>query len=58
MIEAFERRGIAVRQGWGMTEMSPLGTTATLKAKHLGLKPDAQLKVKAKQGRPGFSVSK
>ena len=35
-----------------MTEMSPLGTTATLKANHLGLEPDAQLKVKAKQGRP------
>jgi acyl-CoA synthetase (AMP-forming)/AMP-acid ligase II len=56
MVEGFAGHGIDVRQGWGMTEMSPLGTTATLKAKHLGLNPDAQLKVKAKQGRPVFNV--
>jgi fatty-acyl-CoA synthase len=56
MVEAFAGHGIDVRQGWGMTEMSPLGTTATLKAKHLGLDPDAQLKVKTKQGRPVFGV--
>ena len=56
MVEAFAGHGIDVRQGWGMTEMSPLGTTATLKAKHRGLNPDAQLKLKAKQGRPVFGV--
>ncbi len=37
MVEAFARHGIDLRQGWGMTEMSPLGTTAALKAKHRGL---------------------
>ena len=56
MVEAFARHGIDVSQGWGMTEMSPLGTTAVLKAKHLGLDPDAQMKVKCKQGRPVFAV--
>ena len=56
LIEAFESRGIMVRQGWGMTEMSPLGTTAALKAKHLDLHPDAQMKVKCRQGRPVFGV--
>ncbi|MBO0735608.1 MAG: long-chain-fatty-acid--CoA ligase [Alphaproteobacteria bacterium] len=56
LIEAFERRHILLRQGWGMTEMSPLGTTAALKAKHLGLDPQAQMKVKSKQGRPVFGV--
>ena len=56
LIEAFERRGIMLRQGWGMTEMSPLGTTAALKAKHLGLNEETQIKVKAKQGRPVFGV--
>ncbi|HYZ39559.1 MAG TPA: long-chain-fatty-acid--CoA ligase [Stellaceae bacterium] len=56
LIEALERRGIHIRQGWGMTEMSPLGTTAALKAKHLGLDPKAQLRVMAKQGRPVFGV--
>jgi len=36
--------------------MSPLGTTAALKAKHLGLEPPAQMAVKSKQGRPVFGV--
>jgi 3-(methylthio)propionyl---CoA ligase len=56
MVEAFARHGIDMRQGWGMTEMSPLGTTAALKAKHRALEPPAQLAVKAKQGRPVFGV--
>ena len=56
MVEAFARHGIDMRQGWGMTEMSPLGTTAALKAKHRGLEPPAQLAVKTKQGRPVFGV--
>jgi acyl-CoA synthetase (AMP-forming)/AMP-acid ligase II len=56
LVEAFGGHGIDVRQGWGMTEISPLGTTAALKAKHLGLEPDAHIKVKAKQGRPVFGV--
>jgi 3-(methylthio)propionyl---CoA ligase len=56
LIEAFESRGVQVCQGWGMTEMSPLGTTAALKAKHLGLDRDTQMKVKSKQGRPVFGV--
>jgi fatty-acyl-CoA synthase len=56
MVEAFAGRGIDLRQGWGMTEMSPLGTTAALKAKHRGLDPQALLAVKSKQGRPVFGV--
>ena len=56
MIEAFERHGIDVRQGWGMTEMSPLGTTAAFKAKHLGADRMMQNAIKAKQGRPVFGV--
>ena len=39
-----------------MTEMSPLGTTAALKAKHLQLDRAAQTLVKEKQGRPIFGV--
>ncbi len=31
MIEAFERMGIPASQGWGMTEMSPIGSIGTLK---------------------------
>jgi fatty-acyl-CoA synthase len=56
MVEAFARHGIDLRQGWGMTEMSPLGTTAALKAKHLRLDSNAQMAVKLKQGRPVFGV--
>jgi acyl-CoA synthetase (AMP-forming)/AMP-acid ligase II len=56
LLEAFEHRGIQLRQGWGMTEMSPLGTTAALKTKHLGLDPQARMKVMGKQGRPVFGV--
>jgi acyl-CoA synthetase (AMP-forming)/AMP-acid ligase II len=56
LIEAFERRDISIRHAWGMTEMSPLGTAAALKAKHLALDLDAQMNVKSKQGRPVFGV--
>jgi acyl-CoA synthetase (AMP-forming)/AMP-acid ligase II len=56
LIEAFERRGIPIRQGWGMTEMSPVGTIAALKAKHLALDPEARMNIKAQQGRPVFGV--
>jgi fatty-acyl-CoA synthase len=56
MITAFERHGIGVCQGWGMTEMSPVGTTAVLKGKHAALEPEAQLGIRAKQGRPLFGV--
>jgi len=34
MIEAYERRGIEVFHGWGMTETSPTCTTGHLKPKH------------------------
>jgi fatty-acyl-CoA synthase len=56
LIEAFDRRGITVTQGWGMTEMSPLGTAAVLKGKHTGLDDAAQLALRSKQGRPVFGV--
>jgi 3-(methylthio)propionyl---CoA ligase len=56
LIQAFARRGIELVHAWGMTEMSPLGTVATLKAKHHALDPSAQLAVKVKQGRPMFGV--
>ena len=56
LIEALERRGIAMLHAWGMTEMSPLGTTAALKGGHLGLDAGEQMSVKSKQGRPVFGV--
>ncbi|MBI1777201.1 MAG: long-chain-fatty-acid--CoA ligase [Proteobacteria bacterium] len=57
MIEAFENRyGVAVVQGWGMTEMSPVGTVGTLKAKHRALPADRQVDYKVKQGRFLYGV--
>jgi len=57
MIRDFEERyGARVIHGWGMTEMSPVGTVGTLKAKFLHRSKEEQLQVKAKQGRPLYGV--
>jgi fatty-acyl-CoA synthase len=56
LIEAMDGHGIDVIQGWGMTEMSPLGTVAILKGKHRNLPRDELMKIKAKQGRAVFGV--
>jgi fatty-acyl-CoA synthase len=48
--------GIEVRQGWGMTEMSPVGTVNTLKVKHASLSPEERHKLALKQGRPLYGV--
>ncbi len=57
MLETFEiKHGISVMQAWGMTEMSPVGTYSTLRAKHGAMPIEAQLKLKAKQGRAIFTV--
>ena len=57
MMRAFqEKYDVQVLHAWGMTEMSPLGTVCTLKPQHLGLSPDAQMAVQAKQGRAVYGV--
>ena len=57
MVEAFEQEfGIEVNQGWGMTEMTPLGVVNTLKAKFLDLPPGEKIARKSKQGRAVFNV--
>ena len=48
--------GVVVLHGWGMTEMSPLGTVCNLKLKQLELPVDAQLAIMAKQGRALYGV--
>lgn len=53
MIEAFEKKhGIKIVHAWGMTETSPLGTTANLKSYQLDLSEDDQFAIRAKQGTP------
>ncbi len=57
MLRSFrDHYGVEVIQAWGMTEMSPLGTACTLKAKHRHLDADAQAQVLCKQGRAVFGV--
>jgi acyl-CoA synthetase (AMP-forming)/AMP-acid ligase II len=57
MIQTFEKDyDVQVIHGWGMTEMSPLGTTGILKMKFQGLPYPEQLEIKAKQGRAVYGV--
>jgi fatty-acyl-CoA synthase len=57
MIETFEKKyGIEVTHAWGMTEMSPLGTLGSLKAKFIDLPFEQRLDYKCKQGHPPFGV--
>ena len=57
MIRKFgDEYDVTVLQGWGMTEMSPLGTVGTLKAKHEGLGKEARYDIMAKQGRVIYGV--
>ena len=52
LIEAFGNEyGIAVEHGWGMTEMSPVGTYNKPKPAHLALDPGGRLRLGLKQGR-------
>jgi fatty-acyl-CoA synthase len=53
LIEAFDRRyGIRIIQGWGMTEMSPLGSLAHVPLAMEGAGDEATFRYRAKQGRP------
>ena len=57
MIRRFENDfGVEVIHGWGMTEMSPVGTTGKLKHSTMGLDREAKLKLKEKQGRTPYLV--
>lgn len=57
MIRTFlEKYRVDVVQGWGMTELSPLGTMNTLKANQVSLTDDEKIKLKAKQGRVLFGI--
>jgi fatty-acyl-CoA synthase len=51
-----EAYGVEVVHAWGMTEMSPLGTTCTLKPEYAELAGEARLDVLSKQGHAPFTV--
>ncbi|WP_374443764.1 3-(methylthio)propionyl-CoA ligase [Stella sp.] len=57
MIVALEEDyGVDVIHAWGMTEMSPIGTTGVLKGKMLALPKEDRYKLKMKQGRVVYGV--
>jgi fatty-acyl-CoA synthase len=57
MIDTFrDQYGVDTIHAWGMTEMSPLGSTNRPLAKHRKLPLEAQRKLRENQGRPPFGV--
>ena len=53
MIEAFgERHGLHIVHGWGMTEMSPVGTMSGAPGQETGLEPQQAYTRRALQGPP------
>jgi len=51
-----EQFGVRVHHGWGMTEMSPVGTVNAPKGCHQGLSEEAKFQLALKQGRPLYGV--
>ncbi len=56
MISYFVERGIRVGHAWGMTEMSPIGTTGAPPARWEQLSQGEQIDYMCKQGRVPFGV--
>src|SRR5438309_8444472 len=57
MLRTFQDEyGVSVLHAWGMTEMSPLGTATTFKAKHHKWSREERIKLQYKQGRVLFGV--
>ena len=56
MIKTFVDMGVTTRHAWGMTEMSPVGTLATLKPPFNETTGDAKLDILQAQGYPPFAV--
>jgi fatty-acyl-CoA synthase len=52
MIRAFDRFGLRIVHGWGMTETSPVGTVNFMKRETGALSDDERYAVRAKQGVP------
>ncbi|MEW6689729.1 MAG: 3-(methylthio)propionyl-CoA ligase [Pseudomonadota bacterium] len=57
MIRTFQEDfGVQVLHAWGMTEMSPLGTVCSFKAKHLKISKEERYALQNKVGRVVFGV--
>jgi acyl-CoA synthetase (AMP-forming)/AMP-acid ligase II len=57
MMSTFQDRyDVQVIHAWGMTEMSPVGTAAILKSKHLDYSAQQRMAVQSTQGRAVYGV--
>ena len=56
LFEAFDAMGIRVSHGWGMTELSPVGTYNTPKASNAGLTGEDEMRLRLKQGRVLYGI--
>jgi fatty-acyl-CoA synthase len=57
MTTAFqERHRVEVLHAWGMTELSPVGTVCSFKARQLSLPMNERYAIQAKQGRSVFGI--
>lgn len=57
MMKAFEESyGVNVLHAWGMTEMSPVGTAAVIKGKHVDQSSEQRMAVQSTQGRVVYGV--
>ncbi|MEN7341501.1 MAG: 3-(methylthio)propionyl-CoA ligase [Pseudomonadota bacterium] len=57
MVEQFrDDHDVVLHQGWGMTEMSPLGTLNKLLPKHESLSDEEKVKIQIKAGRGIYGV--
>ena len=54
--QAMDEYGVETRMGWGMTEMSPLGSVNVGAPAFPGIRGDALDKQRLKAGRPAFGV--
>jgi len=52
LIAAFEKHGLKIIHGWGMTELCPVGTLSWLKPDHRDLPAQRQYEIRARQGLP------
>lgn len=52
LFRRFDRLGVYVQTGWGMTEVSPIGSQTWLQTKHDALPPDEKIALRAGNGLP------
>ena len=52
MIEGYQKHGLTIVQGWGMTETSPLASTSFVPPELADAAPEEQFEYRARQGMP------